>query len=160
MRRCWLLFAGLALLASSAAQAAEIKPFVRDSYRQIVAAHSGKPFIVAFWSVNCSYCGGELAMLRKLLEQYRGIALVLVSTDTPGDAPLIGAALDKLGLGNAESWVFADSHVERLRFEIDREWYGELPRTYFHAARSDVWAASGQLEQLTVERWIKQQTLR
>jgi thiol-disulfide isomerase/thioredoxin len=157
MRR-WLLFAGLAWLASSAAQAVEIKPFVRDSYRQIVAAHSGKPFIVAFWSVNCSYCGDELAMLRKLLEKYRGIGLVLVSTDTPSDAQLIGTALDRLALGNVESWVFADSHTERLRFEIDREWYGELPRTYFHAAQTGAWAASGQLEQASVERWIKQQT--
>ncbi|HLP98994.1 MAG TPA: TlpA family protein disulfide reductase [Sideroxyarcus sp.] len=154
----WLLFAGLALLTVSAAQAAELKPFVRDSHRQIVVAHSGKPFIVTFWSVNCSYCGGELALLRKLLQQHRDIGLVLVSTDTQAEAPLIGAALGKLGLGDAESWVFADSHVERLRFAIDREWYGELPRTYFHTAQSGVWAASGQLEPATVERWIKQQT--
>ena len=36
------------------------------------------------------------------------------------------------GLGKVEQWVFADPMPERLRFEIDRRWYGELPRTHFY----------------------------
>jgi len=37
---CWLL------LASSAAFAAELKPFVPGSMKQILAARQGKPFIL------------------------------------------------------------------------------------------------------------------
>ena len=33
------------------------------------------------------------------------------------------------GLGSAENWIFSDGFVERLRFEIDPAWQGEIPRT-------------------------------
>ncbi len=145
----------LQLPAALAAQ--ELKPFVRGSYQQLVSAHGDKPFIVAFWSVNCTYCGAELSMLGKLIKKYRGLGLVLVSTDTPADGQEIAATLDKFALGRAEAWVFADSYSERLRFEVDSAWYGELPRTYLYSAKDGVKAASGKLDQAEVERWIKQQ---
>ena len=34
-------------------------------------------------------------------------------------------------LEGVENWVFADENSQKLRFEIDPKWYGELPRTYF-----------------------------
>lgn len=152
----------LSLLAANppaALAAQETRPLQRGGYQQILAARADKPFIVAFWSVSCTYCGSELAMFGKLLKKYRNFDLVLVSTDAPADTAEIAATLRKHALGRAESWVFADSHVERLRFEIDPEWYGELPRTYFFAAQKVVKAASGKLEQAEVERWIERQNL-
>ena len=148
-----LLFAG----QSAALAAQELKPFLRGSHQQIVAARAGKPFVVAFWSVNCTYCGAELAMFGKLLKKYPGLDLVLVSTDAPADGKGIAAVLDKHALGRAEAWVFADSHADRLRFEVDPEWYGELPRTYFHGAKEGVQATSGKIGQADVERWIERQ---
>ncbi|MCK9200937.1 MAG: redoxin domain-containing protein [Gallionella sp.] len=156
----WLGLAAVAMLLSlqSAVLAAqELKQFGRGSQQQIVSARAGKPFIVAFWSVNCTYCGAELAMFGKLLKKYPGLDLVLVSTDTPADDLEIAAVLKKHALDRAEVWVFADSHADRLRFEVDPEWYGELPRTYFHAAKEGVRAASGKIEQADVERWIERQ---
>ncbi|HZW26382.1 MAG TPA: TlpA family protein disulfide reductase [Gallionella sp.] len=156
----WLGYALVAMLLSlqSVAMAAqELKPFERGSHQQIVSARAGKPFIVAFWSVNCTYCGGELAMFGKLLKKYPALDLVLVSTDAPADGKEIAAVLEKHALGRAEAWVFADSHADRLRFEVDPEWYGELPRTYLHGAHEGVRAVSGKLEQPDVERWLKRQ---
>lgn len=150
----------LALLAANppVAQAEqELKPFVRGSYRQIISVRADKPFIVAFWSVSCTYCGAELSMFGKLLKKYRGLDLVVVSTDAPSDQQEIEATLNKFALGRAEAWVFADSHTDRLRYEVDSEWYGELPRTYFFSAKGGVKAASGKLEQAEVESWIRQQ---
>lgn len=161
MRR-WLtsLCLVLALAYQPAVQSApELNPFVRGSYRQIVAAHAGQPFVVAFWSVNCSYCGAELALFGRLLKKYPGFDLVLVSTDAPGDRDAIAAVLGKHALDRAERWVFADSYTDRLRFEIDPEWYGELPRSYFHGRSDDVKAISGKIEQVDVERWIRQHGL-
>lgn len=160
--RDWLrraVFCLVLLVASHPAvfAAQELKPFVRGSYQQIVAARADKPFIVAFWSVSCTYCGAELSMFGKLLKKYRGLDLVVVSTDTPADEQEIAATLDKFALGRAEAWVFADSHSDRLRFEIDSEWYGELPRTYFFSGKQGMKAASGEIEQAEVENWIKRQ---
>ena len=143
--------------------AQEIKPFVRGSYQQIVAARQEKPFIVNFWSLTCSYCMVELAMLKKLARKYPRLDLVLVSTDTPEEEKSVSATLAKFSLGKAEAWVFADSFTERLRFEVDKKWQGELPRTYFYsdnvgARRAvPVQAISGKLEYKEVEQWVKQQ---
>jgi len=137
--------------------AQEIKPFARGSYQQIVAARQGKPFIVNFWSLTCGYCMVELAMLKKLAKKYPKLDLVLVSTDTPEEEKSVSATLAKFSLGKAEAWVFADSYTERLRFEVDRKWQGELPRTYFFSAKGEINAISGKLEYKEVEQWVKQQ---
>ena len=137
--------------------AQEIKPFVRGSYQQIVAARQGKPFIVNFWSLTCSYCMVELDMLKKLKKNYPKLDLVLVSTDTPEEEKAVSATLAKFSLGKAEAWVFADSYTERLRFEIDKKWQGELPRTYFFSPKKEATAISGKLEYKEVEQWIEEQ---
>lgn len=152
-----LCFALLPFAPAPAMAAQEIKPFVRGSYQQIVAARQGKPFIVNFWSLTCSYCMVELAMLKKLKKNYPKLDLVLVSTDTPEEEKAVSATLVKFSLGKAEAWVFADSYTERLRFEVDKKWQGELPRTYFFGPKNEVTAISGKLEYKEVEQWIKQQ---
>lgn len=147
----------LFVVPSTALAAQEIKPFVRGSYQQIVSARQGKPFIVNFWSLTCSYCKVELGMFKKLAKKYPKLDLVLISTDSPEEAQSVSATLAKFSLGKAEAWVFSDSYTERLRFEVDKTWFGELPRTYFFNANSEVKAVSGKLEQGDVEQWIKGQ---
>lgn len=156
------LLTGLCLVVLSfsptpALAAQEIKPFVRGSYREIVAARRGKPFIVNFWSLSCSYCKVELVMLKKLARKYPALDLVLVSTDTPEEEKEISATLAEYSLGKAEAWLFADSFADRLRFEVDRTWQGELPRTYFFGAQGEVNGISGKLEQKALEQWIEEQ---
>lgn len=154
----FLAWLGLVMLSgSSSAMAQEIKPFARGSFQQLVSARQGKPFIINFWSLSCVYCRDELGMLKKLSKKYPRLDLILVSTDTPGEVKDISATLSEFSLNKAEAWVFADSNVERLRFEIDRKWYGELPRTYFINAKSEVKAISGKIEQKDVEQWINEQ---
>lgn len=152
----WLVFLLVLCLALPSVAAQEIKPFVRGSYQKIISARQGMPFIVNFWSLTCSYCNVELAMLKKLLKKYPRLDLVLVSTDTQEEEKQVLAALSKFSLGKADAWVFADSYTERLRFEVDRKWQGELPRTYFFGANEEVKAVSGKIEQVDVEQWIKE----
>jgi len=135
----------------------ELKPFVRGSYQQIVTARQGKPFIVNFWSLSCGCCKVEMGILKKLARKYPKLDLVLVSTDTPEEGKQVSAALTKIALRKADTWLFADSFTERLRFEVDRKWQGELPRTYLFSAKGEVAAISGKVEQKEVEQWIKEQ---
>ena len=146
----------LSLVPSTAMAAQEIKPFVRGSYQQIVSARQGKPFIVNFWSLTCSYCKVELSMFKKLAKKYPGLDLVLISTDSPEEAAPISATLAKFSLGKAEAWVFADSYTERLRFEVDKKWYGELPRTYFYDRQHRRDGRSGVVPVEQLERWASE----
>lgn len=151
-----LCFAILSFAPAPASAGQEIKPFVRGSYQKIVAARQGKPFILNFWSLTCGYCMVELEMLKKLAAKYPKLDMVLVSTDTPEEETSVSATLEKFSLGKAEAWVFSDSYTERLRFEIDKKWQGELPRTYFFSAKNnEVIAVSGKVEQEEVEQWIE-----
>ena len=152
-----LCLAVLFLIPVPASAAPEIKPFVRGSYQQIISARQGKPFIVNFWSLSCSYCQVELAMLKKLAKKYPKLDLVLISTDTPEEEAMVAATLKKISPKKAEAWLFADSYTERLRYEVDKKWQGELPRTYFFGANNEVKSISGKVEQDDVEQWIKAQ---
>lgn len=157
----WVLL--LALSANCAHAAPETQPLLRGSYQKIIAAHAGKPFIVALWSLSCTHCGADLEIFGRLAKKYAAFNLVLISTDTPGQEAIIARTLQRydLGLngqkrpGKIESWVFADTYTERLHFEADAQWYGELPRTYFHAAEGKAVAISGVLNEAQTERWLR-----
>jgi len=144
------------LFAATAAQAGEIKPFVPGSMKSILAAHQGKPFILGLWSLSCVHCRDDLRLLGKLVGKYPAVDLVLVATDTPAETAALASTLKQYGLQRREAWVFGDDFSERLRFEIDRNWYGELPRTYFIAAAGDSEAVSGKLDAFHVEQWVRQ----
>lgn len=153
----WIFAILLGLSATWASAEQEIKFFVRGSQQTIAATRQGKPFILALWSLDCTHCRDDLALLGQLQAKHSTLDVVLVSTDTPAQRSEILTMLKHYALQRAESWVFADSYVERLRFEIDAQWYGELPRTYFFDAAGGSTAISGKIERDPVERWIKSQ---
>jgi thiol-disulfide isomerase/thioredoxin len=152
-----LCLAALSFAPASTLAAQEIKPFVRGSYQQIISARQGKPFIISFWSLSCTHCMDEMAMLKKLAKKYSRLDLVLVSTDTPEEKESVAATLAKFSPRKAETWLFADSYTDPLYFEIDKKWHGELPRTYFFGTKNEITAISGKIEQKEMEQWIKEQ---
>ena len=160
MKWFWAIL--LVFSTDCALAAAEPQPLLRGSYQKIIAAHAGKPFIVALWSISCTHCGADLQLFDRLARKYSDLNLVLISTDTPEAEGLISRTLHKYHLGRTgqkrlakvESWVFADSYIERLHFEIDAQWYGELPRTYFFDAKGKATGISGVLDAEETERWL------
>jgi thiol-disulfide isomerase/thioredoxin len=162
LKICLLLT--LAASANAALAASQTQPLLRGSYQKIIAAHAGQPFIVALWSVSCTHCGADLEIFERLAKQYATFNLVLISTDTPEQEAVIVSTLNKYNLGQPEptqkragkvaSWVFADSYTERLRFEIDAQWYGELPRTYFFDAKGKATGISGVLDAQKIKQWL------
>jgi thiol-disulfide isomerase/thioredoxin len=139
-----------ALAAGDAPQA-----FTRDSLRTILDARAGQAFILGFWSLNCSHCREELTLLGDMARKHPRLPVVLVSTDSPEDAAAIHAALNEYSLEGRETWVFADPDSERLRYQIDRRWYGELPRTYLYEADGTATAVSGRLDAGRLEDWVR-----
>lgn len=151
-RLCLALALLSALILPAAAQ--ELKPFVAGSIKEITVVRQGKPFILGMWSLTCAHCREELVLLSGLVKKHPDLDLVLIATDTPEEGEAIGAALRQSGLGGAEAWVFADPFAERLRFEIDPKWHGELPRTYLYDPSHKAQAFSGKLDALLMERWL------
>jgi thiol-disulfide isomerase/thioredoxin len=113
---------------------------------------------VHFWGVTCGPCKVELPLLGQFMKDHSEIDVVMISADLVPNLP--GAAramLEKAGLGSAENWLFADGFVERLRFEIDPAWQGEIPRTLLIARDGTVTTIEGSAEIPDLEKWLVQQ---
>lgn len=150
-----VLMGALMLLMNSVLMAAEFLPFTSTSRAAIEAAHRGKPMILTFWSVDCAYCEDDLKLLGDIVKEQPEIALVTVCTDDPATAANAKKVLGKIDLPAHQQWQFAESDVERLRYNIDKKWYGELPRTYFYNAQHQVKSVSGKPDKAWLDAWLK-----
>lgn len=132
-----------------------IKPFASSSRQAIEQSHRSQAFILAFWSLDCLYCLDELSLLADVLRQHTRVKLILVSTDGQSSAKQIQQTLNKIKLpANVELWQYAESDEEKLRYSIDKQWYGELPRTYYYDSMHQVTAISGKPEQKWLHQWL------
>ena len=145
------------LMLAGAVSAAELRPFDARSLEAIRAAHSGKPFVLAFWSVYCEPCREEMGLWKAMRRKYPDVPVVLVATDAPEDRAAVVKFLARHSPGRVESWAFADEFSERVRFAVDRSWRGELPRTYFFDASHRSLARSGVPERRWIDDWFSQQ---
>lgn len=133
----------LLLVLSNTALADNFKPFTTASFAAIKEQYAGKPFFVSLWSVDCPPCRVELDMLGELIEVDPDLSLVLISTDQIDEREYANDVLADAGLDSITSWMFADNFAERLRFTIDPQWFGELPRSYYYDAEHNMKAHSG-----------------
>lgn len=154
-QRGFILLLLWTLVSLCQAAPVEPKPFVQGSMREVARSHAGKHFILAFWSLSCVHCKANLELFGKLVKQHPQLPLVLVSTDSPEENTAIVATLEKYGLEELQTWVFADRFVERLYFEIDRRWRGELPRTYLYEATHQARTLTGRLDEAETRLWVQ-----
>lgn len=146
----------LLYLLGSAAVASELRPFTNTSKAAIERAHAGQPFVLAFWSLDCTYCGQALQHLRRMIAAYPSVKLVLVSTDGAEFAEAASTRLNNLlASAPAERWIYSGDSAEHLSFAVDRKWRGELPRSYFYAATGQAHAVSGSVSPQRLDAWAK-----
>jgi thiol-disulfide isomerase/thioredoxin len=165
MRRT-LLAAGLALLfglsaavALRAADAGQPIPFERGSWAKLTAEHAGQPTVIHFWGLTCGPCIVEMPNWGKLLAERPDMRLVLIAADPLPQSPeQVNGTLQRAKLEGAESWAFADRFYERLRFEIDPAWNGELPRTLLIGADGTRAVLPGVADLSAVRKWLDAQS--
>jgi len=141
-------------VAAGAAAAFEFKPWGRGAFADLRKAHAGKPLIVHFWSVTCPPCLAELPDWAKLVRERKDVTIIFVDTDPEGDRPRAAARLEKTGLVDAVHYAFADSFAERLYFEADKGWRGELPFTALIGADGAQETVTGALDDPAMTDWL------
>ena len=150
------IFVILLSIANMSVSAEEsLRPFLSGSYSQILEQHKQQTFVLVLWSVDCPPCHKELEMLGKLVTKDPELNIVLVSTDIETENDIVQAILSKYQLGNIESWIFRGESDQSLRYEIDRHWYGELPRSYFFKPSGKKNVTSGVLSEKKLITWLK-----
>ena len=92
------------------------------------------------------------------MKDHSAIDVVTISADLVPDLPeATRSMLEKSGLRSAENCIFSDGFVERLRFEIDPGWQGDIPRTMLISREGTITTIEGSAEMAELKRWSNQQ---
>jgi thiol-disulfide isomerase/thioredoxin len=115
----------------ASAEQPALKEFTSGSYQQILESNTNQPFMLVVWSITCSSCLKDMALLNSIHKKRPELKMIMLATDDISEIGQIQSILEKSQLSGIENWVYADDNTQKLQFEIDPKWYGELPRTYF-----------------------------
>jgi thiol-disulfide isomerase/thioredoxin len=124
--------AAVGVAAALASQGVRAHPlaFGRGSWQALRRAHAGQKVIVHFWGLTCGPCLTELPAWGRFHQAHREMRLILVAADAIPQMPdALDATLAKAGLQDVEIWWFQDRFTDRLFWEVDHDWQGELPFT-------------------------------
>jgi thiol-disulfide isomerase/thioredoxin len=161
MKRRFASILGLAILIASASALGAppvLKPFERGTWQHVLKDHAGRPTLVHFWGVTCGPCKVELPLLGQFAKEHPEIDVVTISADLVPNLPAATQSmLDKAGLSSTENFIFSDGFVERLRFEIDPAWQGDIPRTLLIARDGTITTIEGSAEAADLAKWSAQQ---
>jgi thiol-disulfide isomerase/thioredoxin len=150
-----LLALTLLVTVSGYAKEGEIRPFKRGSWQEIRQSHAGQPTVVHFWGLTCGPCRVEMPQWGKLLQERHDLNLVVIDADLiPNQIEDASEMLAKTGLTGAENWIFDDLFTERLRFEIEPRWQGEIPRTMLIARDGKTITIEGVADMARVRAWL------
>lgn len=133
----------VAFTLSARAEPPQLHPFTSGSYEQILANNAQHPFMLVIWSITCSSCLKDMELLSNLHKEKPELKMIMLAADDLSETDQIQQILEKHQLAGIDNWVFADENAQKLRFEIDPKWYGELPRTYFFDASHQRTGISG-----------------
>jgi len=157
-KRPLLALLALCMVPPNLARAGDLQPFMRGSWQDIRHTHDGQPMVVHFWGLTCGPCRVEMPQWGALLAERPDLALVTINADLVSNEQASAAAmLTKSGLATAENWIFRDSFVERLRYEIDPQWQGEIPLTMLIARDGGVTTLEGVADLAQVRDWLDRQ---
>jgi hypothetical protein len=101
----------------------------------------------------------RLELLKEVVRERPDLKLVVADADLVPNAPdAVSTMLAETGLAAAENWMLGDSFVERLRYEVDRRWRGEIPRTMLIGRDGSITTIEGSADIETVRTWLDDQT--
>ena len=123
----------------------DLKLFDVGSFEKIVKEKDKKDHLVILWSFDCPPCIKELQKVSVLNQQYPEYQLTLINTDGLEEQARVKTLLEKYNLQALDNWIFSDTDEEKLRYDIDARWFGDLPRSYFFPIKGKVKRLRGAL---------------
>ena len=143
-----------ALMLGTANAADRVAVFESANAARIAASQQGKPFVLVVWSLDCVYCKRNFDALGKLRAQHPGLRVVTLATDSAEASPQVQKTLERVRL-TRNAWVFGHEPQERLRYAVDPDWMGEMPRTYFYRADGQRQGVSGVISEADWARHLR-----
>ena len=155
----FLSYLSIAILSFSSpahAEPANLKHFTSGSYQQLLKEYADKPFVLMIWSISCASCLKKMPVMSELQKTMPGVNLIMLATDDASATDQVKSILTGNELNHADNWIFADANAQKLRYEIDPKWYGEVPRTYFLNKEHQRIGVSGSVSREKLESMFKE----
>jgi thioredoxin-related protein len=149
-----LAFIMLTLLSGCSDDLA-VNNFVKGSFNQIKAQYQGQAHIIVFWSKDCAYCMKELSFLGDNLNNYPTVKLTTISADIFLDKTAVQKQMKAHNLDDVDAWVFSDAVAQKLYFDVDPRWHGELPLMYLIKPDNTIKRQIGYMKQEDLLTWLK-----
>ena len=70
-----------------------------------------------------------------------------------GDPAAVRTMVSQAGLASTENWAFGDTFAERLRYEVDPKWQGDIPRTILMSKDGTTTTIEGSANISSLENW-------
>ncbi|WP_265919936.1 thioredoxin domain-containing protein [Cupriavidus nantongensis] len=143
-----------ALMLGTANAADRVAVFESANAARIAASQQGKPFVLVVWSLDCVYCKRNFDAIGKLRARHPDLRVVTLATDSAEASPQVQQMLERVRL-TRNAWVFGHEPQERLRYAVDPDWMGEMPRTYFYRADGQRQGVSGVISEADWARHLR-----
>ncbi|RLA01878.1 MAG: hypothetical protein DRQ47_07515 [Gammaproteobacteria bacterium] len=135
-----------------------LEPFNSNVFTQIKEENLGKRWLLVLWSVDCPPCFKELALLQKLRSEKQLLPIVIINVDDNDEvAGQRVELLKRFQLNELPNYYFQDGEGDKQRYNIDSQWYGELPRSYFVEANGTFHGKSGLMSEQVLTKWLLNQ---
>ncbi|MDE2402614.1 MAG: hypothetical protein KGL90_13210 [Burkholderiales bacterium] len=142
-----------ALFLLGQAHGAEITTLEHGGWAATAQSLAGRPAIVHLWGLSCAPCVRELPRWATFVQQNPSAQMLFIQFE-PASVQQVRAALRRVHLEGARHMMVGRFPDERLQFEVDPDWGGELPRTLLIAADGKRQAFSGTADFAKLKRWL------
>ena len=148
---CLLLFS----ISFTNYASSEPSVFSKTSFENLKKQKLGKRWLLILWSVDCPACFKELELIQKLRENMPDIEVVIVNADDNDEITIERQnILNTYNLSSLSNYYFGDGLGDQSRYLIDKNWYGELPRSYFIDENGKFHGKSGLVKEDLLKKWL------
>jgi thiol-disulfide isomerase/thioredoxin len=133
------------------------QPFSKPAFEKMKQQQLGKRWLMVLWSLDCPACFKELKLIQTLQLEHNGKALnvIFINADDTDEVNLERQqVLVSYEMNNFTNFYFTDGQGDLNRYQIDPQWYGELPRSYFVDELGKPHGKSGLLDEKLIKKWL------
>jgi len=131
------------------------QPFSNDVFAQVKKQNQGNNWLMVLWSVDCPACFEELALIQQLRQINKDMRIVIINADDDEEVAAERAKiLTKYQLNDLTNMFFNEGQGAKNRYQIDPNWFGELPRSYFINDQGTFYGKSGLLKKKQITQWL------
>jgi thiol-disulfide isomerase/thioredoxin len=149
-------------LSQAQNHAAELKtfglqPFSQESFIALKQQKLGERWLMVLWSLDCPACFKELKLIQAIQKStpHKSLNVVYINAD---DTDEITFERKKIlafyEMHFYKNLYFVDGQADKSRYQIDSNWYGELPRSYFVDEEGKFHGKSGLLDEKLINEWL------